>query len=71
MKLKIYKSKDGWRFRLLALNGLILMSSEAYASKWSMMCTVKRISDEGIIKVYDAHGLYIGIWDSCQMRWSV
>jgi uncharacterized protein YegP (UPF0339 family) len=31
--IEVYESEDGWRVRILAANGKIVHSSEAYASK--------------------------------------
>jgi uncharacterized protein YegP (UPF0339 family) len=33
VKTELFRSKDGWRVRLRARNGRVLMSSEAYSSK--------------------------------------
>ena len=41
--IEIYNSKDGPRFRILAKNKKIIASSEAYASKSSMMRTVNTL----------------------------
>ncbi|RLF49980.1 MAG: DUF1508 domain-containing protein [Thermoplasmata archaeon] len=40
---EIWKSKDGWRFRVKASNGRTIMSSEAYSSRTKMIHTLERL----------------------------
>ena len=41
--IELYESKDGPRFRILAKNGKIIASSEAYANKSSRTRTVNQL----------------------------
>jgi uncharacterized protein YegP (UPF0339 family) len=41
--ISIYDSKDGARFRIMAKNGKIIASSEAYATKSSLNRTVNNL----------------------------
>jgi len=43
MWFELWKSKDGWRIRLKARNGCILLSSEAYSTKQSALRTLKML----------------------------
>ena len=40
--IELFVSADGWRWRIRAANGQILLTSESYHSKASMMRTVDR-----------------------------
>ena len=42
-KIELFKSKDGPRFRIIAKNGNIVASSEAYATKSSRTRTVNQL----------------------------
>jgi len=44
--IEVWKSKDGWRFRIKHLNGNIIASSEAYANKRNMLLSANRLSKE-------------------------
>lgn len=45
-KIETYESKDGYRFRIKAINGQIIAHSEAYSSKRSMMRTVRILNKD-------------------------
>lgn len=42
-QIELFESKDGPRFRIKAVNGKIIASSEAYANKGSRTRTVNRL----------------------------
>ena len=45
-KVKVWQSKDGWRWSLIARNGKILATSEAYSSKGKCLQTGRLIADQ-------------------------
>lgn len=40
---EIYRSPDGWRWRVVGKNGEIVAQSEAYTRRWSATRTVRRL----------------------------
>ena len=44
-KIELFDSKDGPRFRIIASNGKIIASSEAYSSKSVRKRTVNKLVD--------------------------
>ncbi len=55
-KYEVYKSGDGWAYRLKASNGEVLVTSEVYASKESMLSAIEAVKknvEVGEVKVYD------------------
>jgi len=55
MRFEYYKDKKGeWRFRLKARNGRILMASEGYKRRYTMLKTIRKIKrkiSEGMFSV--------------------
>jgi uncharacterized protein YegP (UPF0339 family) len=45
MKVRLYKSKDGWRIRLIGRNGEIMLSSEAYSSLTKSAQSARKIAE--------------------------
>ena len=45
MNVETFEGKDGWRWRLVAVNGEILATSEAYASKDGAEDTAQMVED--------------------------
>jgi uncharacterized protein YegP (UPF0339 family) len=44
-RFEIYEATDGWRWRLIAANGRILASGEAFASKRNALRAVDAVID--------------------------
>ena len=53
-EIEIFESKDGPRFRIVASNGKIIASSEAYSSKSSRTRTVNKLVEDHNFKVAEA-----------------
>ena len=50
-KFDFYRATDGWRWRLIAANGLIVASGEAHATRSKArraVATVKRLAAEAV-----------------------
>ena len=50
-EIALYESKDGPRFRIMASNGKIIASSEAYSSKSSRTRTVNQLVEKHNFKI--------------------
>ena len=50
-EIVLFESKDGPRFRIIATNGKIIASSEAYASKGSRIRTVNQLVEKHNFKI--------------------
>jgi len=46
MKAEVYKGKDGWRFRIRAVNGEIVAQSEGYQNKADAISTALKFGIE-------------------------
>ena len=53
-EIEIFESKDGPRFRIIASNGKIITSSEAYSSKSSRTRTVNQLVKNHNFKIREA-----------------
>ena len=53
-KIELYESKDGPRFRILARNGNIIASSEAYSNKGSRTRTVNQLIKNHNFEIYES-----------------
>lgn len=53
-RIQLYESKDGPRFRILAKNGNIIASSEAYANKGSRTRTVNQLIKNHGFELYES-----------------
>lgn len=54
-RFEVYRAKDGWRWRLIAGNGQIIATGEAYTRErdaWRAVVTVKRVT--ALAEVRDA-----------------
>ncbi len=53
-KVELFESKDGPRLRIVASNGRIICSSEAYDSKGSRTRTVKKLVENHNFEIKEA-----------------
>jgi uncharacterized protein YegP (UPF0339 family) len=51
VRVELFKGKDGWRWHLVAANGEILATSEAYSSKDAARRTAGMVADALSVEV--------------------